>query len=132
MLWFSYSRNNNNRDFPGHPVVETSPSNAGGSGLISGRGAKIAQTSHPKKTKHKKKPKTHKKQKQYCNKFNKDFKNGPHKKKTLKKRKETATNNLPTNNFSTPCNKLEERYCYCDRCGGALLHMDQDLVDHVN
>ena len=28
------------------------------------------------------------KQKQYCNKFNKDFKNGPHQKKNLKKKKE--------------------------------------------
>ena len=27
------------------------------------------------------------KQKQYCNKFNKDFKNGPHQKKVLKKKK---------------------------------------------
>ena len=31
--------------------------------------------------------KKEKKKKQYCNKFNKDFKNGPHQKKTLKKRK---------------------------------------------
>ena len=63
-------------DFPGGPVVKTSPSNTGGEGSIPGgelrshmvRGQKI-------------------KQKQYCNKFNKDFKNGPLKKKTLKKKK---------------------------------------------
>ena len=31
-----------NRDFPGGPVVKTSPSSAGGAGSIPGRGAKIA------------------------------------------------------------------------------------------
>ena len=29
------------RDFPGGPVVKTSPSNAGGAGWIPGRGAKM-------------------------------------------------------------------------------------------
>ena len=63
------------RDFPGSPVVETSPSNAGCVGLIPGRGAKIPHASRPKNQ--------NIKQKQYCNKFNKDFKkkNGPHQKK---------------------------------------------------
>ena len=51
-------------DFPGGPVVKTSPSNAGG--------AKIPHASQPKKQ--------NIKQKQNCNKFNKDFKNGPHQK----------------------------------------------------
>ena len=50
-------------------MVKTSPSNAGGVGSIPGQGAKIPHASWPKKTKHKKK---------YYNKFNKDFKNGPH------------------------------------------------------
>ena len=36
------------RDFPGGPAVRTSPSNAGGVGLISGQGAKISCTSWPK------------------------------------------------------------------------------------
>ena len=37
----------------------------------------------------------HKQQKQYCNKFNKDFKNGPHQlKKNLKKKKESQHENL--------------------------------------
>ena len=54
-------------DFPGSPEVKTSPSNAGGVGSIPGRGAKIPHASRPKNQKHKKK-------KQYCNKFNKDFK----------------------------------------------------------
>ena len=51
----------------------TSPSNAGGAGSIPGRGAKFPHASWPKKQ--------NVKQKQYCNKFNKDFKNGPHQKK---------------------------------------------------
>ena len=35
-------------DFPGGPVVKTSPSNAGGVGSIPGRGAKIPRASRPK------------------------------------------------------------------------------------
>ena len=35
-------------DFPGGPVVKTSPSNAGGTGSISGQGAKIPHSSGPK------------------------------------------------------------------------------------
>ena len=66
-------------DLPGGPAVKTSPSNARGAGSIPGRGAKIPSASRPKKQ--------NIKQKQYCNKFNKDFKNGPHKKKSLKKKK---------------------------------------------
>ena len=66
-------------EFPGGPVVKTLPSNAGGEGSIPGRGAKIPRASQPKNQ--------NLKQKQYCNKFNKDFKNGPYKKKNLKERK---------------------------------------------
>ena len=51
-------------DFPGSPVVKTSPSNAGGAGLIPGRGAKIPHASGPKNQ--------NIKQKQYYSKFNKD------------------------------------------------------------
>ena len=54
-------------------MVKTSPSNAGGAGLIPGWGAKIPHASQPENQ--------NIKQKQYCNKFNKDFKNGPHQKK---------------------------------------------------
>ena len=43
-------------DFPGGPVVKTSPSNAGGAGSIPGQGAKIPHASQPKKKK-KKNPK---------------------------------------------------------------------------
>ena len=57
-------------DFPGGPVVKTLPSNAGGVGSIPGWGARIPQASRPKSKSIK--------QKQYCNKFNKDFKTGPH------------------------------------------------------
>ena len=59
------------RDFPGSTVVKTLPSNTGGAGSIPGRGAKIPPASRPKNQKNIK-------QKQYCNKFNKNFKNGPH------------------------------------------------------
>ena len=51
-----------NRDFPGGPVVKTSPSNAGGEGLIPGRGAKIPHALQPKNQ-------NIKKQKQYRNKL---------------------------------------------------------------
>ena len=65
-------------DFPGGPVVKTSPSNAGGAGSIPGRGAGILCASWPENQ--------NVKQKQYCNKFNKELKNGPHQKKNLKKK----------------------------------------------
>ena len=65
------------RNSPGGPVVETSASGAGGSDLIPGQRAKIPQALRPKK----KKKNQNIKQKQYCNRFNKDFKNGPHQKK---------------------------------------------------
>ena len=58
------------RDFPGGPVVKTSPSNAGGLGLTPGHGAKIPHALWLKNQ--------NIKQKQYCHKFNEDFKNGPH------------------------------------------------------
>ena len=58
------------RDCPGGPVVRASPSNAGAVGSIPSWSAE-----HP----HASRPKTQNiKQKQCCNKFNKDFKNGPH------------------------------------------------------
>jgi len=40
-------------DFPGSPVVKTSPSNAGGAGSIPGEGAKIPHASNGIKPKHK-------------------------------------------------------------------------------
>ena len=49
------------------------PSNAGCEGSTPGQGTKIPHASGPTS------------QKQYCNKFNKDFKNGPHLKKKKKK-----------------------------------------------
>ena len=61
------------RDSPGGPVVKTSSSSAGGVGSIPGRGAKIPHALRPENQ--------NIKQKQYCNKFNKDFKNGPRQKK---------------------------------------------------
>ena len=61
-------------DFPGRPVVKTSPSNAGGAGSIPGEGAKIPHASYGIKPKHKIQAN--------CNKFSKDVKNGPHKRKS--------------------------------------------------
>ena len=58
-------------------MVKTLPVHTGGVGWIPGRGAKILHVSGPKSQ--------NIKQKQYCNKFRKDFKNGPHK-KILKKK----------------------------------------------
>ena len=58
------------RDFPGGPVVKTLSSNAGDVGSILSRGVKITHAWWPKNQ--------NIKRKQYCNTFNKDFKNGPH------------------------------------------------------
>ena len=55
-------------------------SNAGGTGLIPGLGAKIP---HALWAEHQ-----NIKQKQYCDKFNKDFNTGPHQKNLKKKKKE--------------------------------------------
>ena len=69
-------------DFTGSPVVKTSPSNAGGVGSIPGRVAKVPHALRPKNQ--------NIKQKQYCNKFNKDFKNDSHQKKIIKKQRKTS------------------------------------------
>ena len=73
MLSKNTGSKNTCRDSPGDPVVETSLFNAGRSSSIPGGEAKILQAWWPK----------HRniKQKQYCNKFNKDFKNGLHQKR---------------------------------------------------
>ena len=55
-------------------MVRSLPFNAGGAGSIPSPGAKIPHASWPENQ--------NIKQKQYCNKFNKDFKNGPHPKKS--------------------------------------------------
>ena len=64
------------RDFPGNPVVKTSPSSAEGEGSIPGWGAKIPHASGPENQNRKKK--------QYCKKFNKGFKKMVHIKKKKK------------------------------------------------
>ena len=58
-------------------MVKILPSNARGTGLIPGQRAKIPHASQPENQ--------NIKQKEYCNKFNEDFKNGRHKKKSFKK-----------------------------------------------
>ena len=65
-------------DFPGDPLVKTSPSNAGGACSIPGRATKIPHALGPKNQ--------NIKQKQYCNKFNEDFKNDTHPPKKKKKK----------------------------------------------
>ena len=67
-------------------MVRALPSNVEGEGLISGSGANI---------KKKKKNPEHKQQKQYCNKFNKGFTNGPHQKKDLKKKNKAQSREFP-------------------------------------
>ena len=62
-------------DSPGGPVVGTSPSSAGGAGWIPGRGAGIPHASQPKNQSMK--------QRQYCNKFNKNFKKKKKKRTTI-------------------------------------------------
>ena len=57
-------------------MVKTLPSSAEGAGSIPGRGAKIPNALEPESQSIK--------QKQYCNKFNKNFKNGLHQKKLFK------------------------------------------------
>ena len=59
-------------------MVETLPFNAGGVGSIPGQGAQDLTCIKAKKPEHKQ-------EKPYCNKFNKDFIIGTHKKKYLKK-----------------------------------------------
>ena len=66
-------------DFPGGPVVKTSPCNARGVGSIPGRELR------PHTPQGQAKEQKNIKLKQYCNKFNKDFKNGPHKETSFKK-----------------------------------------------
>ena len=64
-------------DLPGSSVVKTLPPSAGGVGLTLGQGPKITHAFQSKKQ--------NIKQKQYCNKFNKAFKNETHT-KVLKNR----------------------------------------------
>ena len=63
----------NIREFPGCPVVKALPSKEGAVGLIPGWGPKIPHAWLPKNQ--------NIKQKQYFNKFNKYFTNGPHQNK---------------------------------------------------
>ena len=65
-------------------MVKTLPSNAGVAGSIPGERAKIPHALQPKNQ--------NTLQKQYCNKFNKDFKNGSHQ----KKKKKNGTFTYPT------------------------------------
>ena len=72
----------NSRDFPDSPVIKTSPFNAEDMGSIPDRGTKIPHALRPKNQ--------NIRQKQYCNKFNEDFKNSSHQKKNLRKKKKQS------------------------------------------
>ena len=65
-----------NLDLPGGPMVKTLPSNAVQAGQV--WRTKVSHASWPKYQ--------NMKPKQYCHEFNKDFKNGSHKKKNLIKK----------------------------------------------
>ena len=69
------------RDFQGSPVVKSSPFNAGVwvQSLVEKLGSHMPRGQT-----------TNIKQKQYWSKLNKDFKNGPHKKKSSKKLRNTT------------------------------------------
>ena len=76
----------NTRDFPGSPVVKTFECGVD-AGSIPGQGTKTPHALGPKHQ--------NIRQKQYCNKFNKDFKSHPHKKKKiLKKMANTRSQNM--------------------------------------
>ena len=60
-------------DFPCDPVVKILPAHAGGAALIPSWETEVPHALWPKNQ--------NIKQKQCCNKINKDFKNGPHRKK---------------------------------------------------
>ena len=80
-------------------MVKTLPYNAGGAGLIPGQRAKIPHVSWTKK-----KPLKHEKkkiQKQYCYKFNKDFK------KTSKNRKAYISSYTHTHTHSSHSETLQ-------------------------
>ena len=61
-------------------MVKTSPSDAEGTGLIPGQGTKIPHALWPRN----KQTKSPIKQRPFHKKFNNDFKNGPHQKKSFK------------------------------------------------
>ena len=82
-MWERMTRKEYEGD-PWCPVVKISPSSAWGVCSIPGQGAKIPHAPRPPK---KRKKKRNVKWKQYCNKFNEDFKNGPHQNTNLKKKK---------------------------------------------
>ena len=72
LWWDMNTKLNYFGDFPGSPVVTHSPSSAVDESSIPGQGAEVPHDLRPENQ--------NRKYKQYCNKFNKDFKNNPHQK----------------------------------------------------
>lgn len=88
-------------DCPGSPVVTASPSSVGRCG--SGAGSQGATIPHSLWPKHQ-----NIKQKQYCKKFNKDFKNSLYQDRSLKRRESvSSTSQMPGSVLDTfnNCNK---------------------------
>ena len=89
--------------FPGGPATKTLPPSAKGAGSIPGQGVKIPHALGPQNRDIK--------QKQYCNKFNKDLKNGPHqkilKKKECKKIIIKWNLSLRSQVFHSPCSSAD-------------------------
>ena len=87
--------------------------------MIPGRGTKISQASRPKNQ-------NIKKQKQYYNEFNKNFKNGPHKKSLIKKKTPfcpswsppTASESKPTQSIESGSFSVRDRQL-CQPCCSA-------------
>ena len=75
---------------------------------IPGWGAKVSPASWPKNQ--------NRKQKQYCNKFNKDFKSGLHKTKTKKPELKVSIPSSHENNGLPRWRSGEESACQCRRC----------------
>ena len=50
--WAKRGQKNQKRDFPGGPIVKTSPSNREDVGSIPSQGAKISHASRPKRARH--------------------------------------------------------------------------------
>ena len=64
------------RDFSGRPMFRILPSSTRGVDLTSFQGTKVSHALWPKNPKHE--------TEKYCNKRNKEFKNGPYQRKSLK------------------------------------------------
>ena len=104
-----------NGNLPGGPVVKMSPFNAGGEGSTPGQGVKIPRALWAKHQ--------NKKQKQYCHKFDKDFKNGQHKKKkSLKIKTSSLDGRTKSNTFKLRGRSLQT-------CSPTSVYVEGHIID---